>query len=77
MEQFGLQAVGVFGSLVRDEVFNDIDLLVEDDVSYHTLIELKHYLEEKTGYRVDVVQRKYAEPLIINRALSEVKRYAA
>lgn len=76
-ERYGIKHIGVFGSMARGEKFNDIDLLVEDDVSYTTLIELKQYLEARTGYKVDVLQKKFAEPIILHRALKEVHRYAA
>jgi uncharacterized protein len=75
-ERFGLQKVGVFGSLARGERFNDIDILIEDEVDYKNLVELKKVLEEETGYKVDIMQRKYAEPVILFRALKEI-RYAA
>ena len=31
-ERFFIQRIGVFGSLARGEQFNDIDLLIEDDL---------------------------------------------
>lgn len=77
LERFRLKHIGVFGSMARGERFNDIDLLVEDDVDYKTLIELKQYLEALTGHKIDVLQRQFAEPVILHRALKEVCRYAA
>ena len=74
-ERFFIQRIGVFGSLARGEQFNDIDLLIEDDLDYKALLELKNQIEALTGYKVDVVQRKYAEPVILHRALKEA-RYA-
>jgi uncharacterized protein len=75
LEQFGLKRVGLFGSLARGEQFNDIDLLVEEEADYRDLLEFKKILEIKTGYKVDIVQRQFAEPVILYRALKDV-RYA-
>ena len=75
-ERFGLKKVGLFGSLARGEKFNDIDLLIEEDLNYQKLLELKTVLEAQTGYKVDIVQRQYAEPVILYRALKDI-RYAA
>ncbi len=75
-ERFGVERIGIFGSLARGEKFNDIDLLIDEDLGYKKLLELKNVLEEQTGYKVDVIQKKYAEPVILHRALKEV-RYAA
>jgi hypothetical protein len=75
-ERFGIKKLGVFGSLARGERFNDIDLLIEDDLDYKSLLELKVLLESQTGYKVDLLQKKYAEPVILHRALKDI-RYAA
>lgn len=76
-ERFGLKKIGLFGSLARGEKFNDIDLLIEDDLDYKKLLELKELLEERTGYKVDIVQKKYAEPVILHRALKDIQYVAA
>ena len=77
LQKFGLRRIGIFGSLARGEKFRDIDILIEDDVQdYRKLLELKTVLEEKTGYKVDIVEKKYAEPVILHRALQDI-RYAA
>jgi predicted nucleotidyltransferase len=76
-KRFHLKKIGVFGSFARGEKFKDIDLLVEDDIDYRQLLELKQLIEIETGFKVDIVQRKYAEPVILYRALKEVKYAAA
>lgn len=76
-KKFNLKKIGVFGSFARGEKFRDIDLLVEDDIDYRELLKLKQFLELETGYKVDVMQKKYAEPVILYRALKEVKYAAA
>lgn len=74
--RFGLKRIGLFGSLARGEKFNDIDLLVDEDIDYKKLLELKELLQVHTGYKVDIVDKKFAEPLILYRALKDI-RYAA
>ena len=76
-QQFGLKRIGLFGSLARGEAFQDIDILVEEPLEYRQLLLLKALLETKTGYRVDVVQKKYAEPVILHRAMKEMLYAAA
>lgn len=46
LKKYGIDRVGVFGSLARGEKYNDIDLFIEDDrVQLQNLIELKNELE--------------------------------
>lgn len=75
-QRFGLKRIGLFGSLARGEVFHDIDILIEEPLDFRQLLSLKKLLETKTGCRVDIVQKEYAEPVIFHRAMKEV-RYAA
>lgn len=75
-DQFGLHKIGVFGSLARGEHFNDIDLFIEEEIDFKKLLRLKKMLEKETGFPVDIMQKKYAEPVILYRALKDM-RYAA
>ena len=74
--QFGLQKIGVFGSLARGEHFNDIDIFIEEEIDFNKLLRLKKMLEKETGFPVDIMKKKYAEPVILYRALKDM-RYAA
>jgi hypothetical protein len=74
-EQFGLSQIGVFGSFVRGESYQDIDLLIEDVIPYQQLISLRNVLQNDLQVPVDVMIRAYAEPIILQRALADV-RYA-
>ncbi|QKZ13693.1 nucleotidyltransferase family protein [Spirosoma sp. KUDC1026] len=74
-DQFGFSQIGVFGSFVRGESFRDIDLLIDEPISYQQLIALRDRLQNDLPYPVDVMLRDYAEPIILSRALSDV-RYA-
>jgi len=73
--RFGLTRLGVFGSLSRGESnFQDIDLLVEDDnPDFRNLLALKIFLEEKLGKRVDIVIKKFGDPIILYRAEHDMK----
>ena len=57
--QYGLKRIGVFGSFARGEKFNDIDLIIEDEIDYRQVLQLKELLENETGLPVDIMQKKY------------------
>ena len=76
-QQYGLKRIGVFGSIARGEKFNDIDLFIEDDIEYKQVLKLKELLEKTTGIPVDIMQKKYAEPVILYRALKDMQYAAA
>jgi len=65
--------IGVFGSFIRDEAFNDIDLMIEDDVNPEALIVFANKLKHEIKIPVDVVLSKYAEPIILHRAKQDMK----
>lgn len=71
--RFGLTQIGVFGSFARGERFNDIDLLIEERLDYDTRMAFKAFLEAKLSIPVDVVLKDFAEPIILFRALKDVK----
>jgi predicted nucleotidyltransferase len=64
--QFGVKSLALFGSVVRDETrpTGDVDLLVEfqDRATFDQYMELKFYLEQLLGCRVDLVTRKGLKP---------------
>jgi predicted nucleotidyltransferase len=72
-ERFGLTRIGIFGSYARGEKYNDIDLLIEDDIDFEKREELKHLLEEKLHTKIDLVIKKYAEPIILKRAMKDMQ----
>ena len=74
---YNIKRIGVFGSFARGEHFNDIDLFIEDDLNFQELIQLKSLLESETGIRFDIMQKKYAEPVILYRALKDMQYAAA
>lgn len=72
-DRFGLGRIGVFGSFARGESFQDIDVIVEDDIPYQQLIQLKNTLQRDLHIPIDVMLKRYAEPIILHRAMKDVK----
>ncbi len=72
-DRFGLNRIGVFGSFVRGEVYNDIDLLIDEDIPYKQLIALRELLQTELNTPIDVMLKRYAEPIILHRALTDIQ----
>ena len=70
--KYGLTKIGVFGSFARGEKFNDIDLYVEDDIDGNKLLYLKKSLEYNWNTKVDIVPKKYEDPLIMYYAKNDL-----
>jgi len=70
--KFNLSKVAVFGSAARGEASNDIDILIEDNVDYRSLYELREELQILTQKRIDIVIAKYANPIVLHRARKEI-----
>jgi len=64
--RLGVKSLALFGSVVRDEAqpTSDVDLLVEFEGqgTFDRYMELKFYLEQLLGCRVDLVTRKALKP---------------
>ena len=72
--RFNLRKVGFFGSFARDEEnANDIDILIEDDIDPEKIIEFKLLLENSFQKKVDVVLKKFANPIILYRAQKDLQ----
>jgi uncharacterized protein len=69
----GVSRIGVFGSFARNEKFNDIDLLNEDNVNLESLISFQRILKKDIDIPVDIILSKYAEPIILYRAKQDLK----
>ena len=68
-ERFGVETIGIFGSVSRgeDTADSDIDVLYlfrENKGSMSTIIPLIDYLQNLFGRRVDLVSINYISPLI-------------
>ncbi len=75
-ENYKVTELGIFGSYVRGEQTekSDVDVLIdyEKAPTLFKLVELRSYLNELMGMKVDVVTKKGLKPKIRERVLSEV-----
>lgn len=73
LNSFGIKLLGIFGSVARDEAKpdSDVDILVEFEgsVTFDRYMDVKFYLEDLLGRRVDLVSRRALKPVI--RAIVE------
>jgi predicted nucleotidyltransferase len=69
-----LDKIGIFGSFSRGEKANDIDFYIDmENYSVKNLINLKKDLEIITQKEVDIMLKKYANPIILYRAQKDMK----
>lgn len=71
-----MKTLGLFGSYARDEQHehSDVDILVSFNRAVgFEFIELKYYLEELLGCKVDLVTEAALKPLIRNEVLQQVQ----
>jgi predicted nucleotidyltransferase len=68
LERYRLRELILFGSFARGETARDIDIFVEDDNDMDSLIDLRRELEELSGMPVDLVPKRYANPIVMVRA---------
>jgi predicted nucleotidyltransferase len=74
LKKYNLEKIGVFGSFARGEKANDIDFYIDlDDYNVKNLVGLKKDLEEITEKEVDIMLKKYANPIILYRAKKDMK----
>lgn len=72
-ELLGINKIGVFGSFARNEHFNDIDILLDDDVNVEKLVLIQEKINKDLDVPVDIVLSKYAEPIILLRAKRDLQ----
>ena len=74
LEKHSLEKIGIFGSFARGEKANDIDFYIDlEDYNVKNLIELKNDLKKLTEKEVDIMVKKYANPIILYRAKKDMK----
>jgi predicted nucleotidyltransferase len=74
LKKYDLDKIGVFGSFARGEQANDIDFFIDlDNYNVKNLINLKRDLEKITEKEVDIMLKKYANPIILYRAKKDMK----
>ena len=76
IERFGIKKVGVFGSFAKGEerIDSDVDILVqfkEGQKTFGNYMELKFYLEELFGRKVDLVIETAIKPRLREQILKE------
>lgn len=71
-EKYNINKIGIFGSTVRNEESNDIDILIEENVNYRQLALLRDELRKHLDKRIDIVMAKYANPIVLHRAMKEI-----
>lgn len=68
LKSLGVHSLAVFGSVARDEATtdSDVDILIdlEPPITFDRYMDVKFYLEEKLGNRVDLVTRKALKPQV-------------
>ena len=73
LQQFAISRLGVFGSFARNEPAQDIDLLIEDDVSLETALQFKQCLEQIIDNPLDVMLKNWANPIVLHRAMEDIR----
>ncbi|NMF63188.1 DNA polymerase beta [Brasilonema octagenarum UFV-E1] len=75
-EQYQITQLGIFGSYARGEQTqeSDVDVLIDYDraPTLFKLVELRDYLSNAIGMKVDIVTQNGLKPRIRERVLSEV-----
>jgi len=75
LERFGVKSLAFFGSAARDEARedSDVDILVEfsEPPGFARFMDLKFFLEDLLGCRVDLVTRKALKPRLRSRVEKE------
>ena len=73
LKKYNLDKIGIFGSFARGEEANDIDFYIDsDNYSLTYLIPLKKELEDITKKEVDIMLKKYANPIVLHRAQKDM-----
>lgn len=80
IKKFGVQKLGIFGSIARGDASpdSDIDFLVElENETFRAYMGLKFYLEDLIGRKVDLVLPDTIKPSLRDSIMNEVKYAAA
>ncbi len=73
LNRFSINRLGLFGSFSRNEPANDIDLLIDDDISLEKAMQFQHALEALIDNRLDIMIKRFANPIILYRAMKEIR----
>lgn len=74
--RFGVKSLALFGSVARNEAQaeSDVDVLVEFESTptFAQYMDLKFFLEDSLGKKVDLVQKKMLHPTVLLTVEREV-----
>ena len=74
LKKHNLEKIGVFGSFARGEKANDIDFYIDlDNYNVKNLINLKKDLLKITEKEVEIMLKKYANPIVLYRAEKDMR----
>ena len=74
LKKYGFDKIGVFGSFARGESARDIDIYLDiETYEMKKLLKFKKELEKISNKEIDLVLKKYANPIILNRAQKEMR----
>ena len=80
LTDFDIKSLAVFGSVARGEARpdSDIDILVEFNgaTTFDRYMNLKFFLEDLLGHRIDLVTRKGIRPQLASSIEREARRVA-
>ena len=73
LKKYNLDKIGVFGSFARGEDARDLDFYIDmDNYNLKNLVSLKKDLENITKKEVDIMLKKYANPIVLHRAQKDM-----
>ena len=72
LRRFAIRRLGVFGSFARNDEANDIDLLIEDDISLEDAMRFKDELAALVDNRLDIMLKRFANPIVMYRARKDM-----
>lgn len=74
LQKYGLKNIGVFGSFARGETAHDIDIYLDiENFEGTNILRLKEELEKISHKEIDLVLKKYANPIILHRAQRDMR----
>ena len=73
LKKYNLDKIGIFGSFARGEEARDLDFYIDiENYNLKNLILLKKDLENITKKDVDIMLKKYANPIVLHRAQKDM-----
>jgi len=72
LRRFSIRHLGVFGSFARNEPANDIDMLIEDDISLEDAMRFKEELASMVDNRLDIMLKRFANLIVVYRAKKDM-----